>query len=69
MTYPSYWPGQSIAPGTVYATPTGKRATILSATYPWVRMQRGPLVSTVKWQDFFRTYREVVPCDTSSRSC
>lgn len=62
MPYPSYYPAQSTEPGTLYSTPLGRRAEIIDATYPWVKFRRLPdgRKLMVMWQDFFRTYRQVV---------
>lgn len=52
---------QSLAPGTMYATPSSASVTIIDAVYPtvWFRHVENDRKASLGWQEFFRTFRQV----------
>lgn len=56
--------GQSVLPGTMYATPSSALVTIVDAQYPtvWFRHVANGRKASLGWQEFFRTFRQVERC-------
>lgn len=55
---------QSVAPGTLYATPSGRMVRIVAAEYPivWFRHVGNGRKAALGWQEFFRTFGQVREC-------
>jgi hypothetical protein len=60
--------GQSVFPGTLYSTPSSALVRIVAVEYPtvWFRHVQSGRKASLGWQEFFRTFRQVEPCDGAS---